>query len=170
MGSKERRLAILRSLNQNQDPIKGWKFAEDFKVTRQVIVKDIAILRAEGNDIIATPEGYVMNRQNNLYRRIIVSHHEKIDIRNELKSIIKYGGIVEDIIIEHPFYGEIKAMMMLKTLDDIDKFTAAFNETEVTPLSVLTGGIHLHTIIAESEDILDRIEKELKEKGFLVSD
>ncbi|WP_027633581.1 transcription repressor NadR [Clostridium hydrogeniformans] len=170
MNSKERRLDIIRSLNQSQHPIKGCKFAEDFEVTRQVIVKDIAILRAEGNDIIATPEGYVMNRKNNLFRRIIVSSHEKQDIRSELESIIKYGGIIEDVIIEHPFYGEIKAMMMLKTLEDIDNFTNEFNNAEIAPLSVLTGGIHLHTISAESEEILNKIEKELGEKGFLISD
>jgi len=34
------------------------------------------------------------------------------------------------------------------------------------PLNVLTGGIHFHTVEAESEEILDCIEEQLREQGF----
>lgn len=168
MNSKDRRNEIQKLLYLSKYPIKGGVLANRFSVTRQVIVKDIAILRAEGLNIIATPDGYIFNKLRNLYKRVFAIHHSKDDIKIELETIIKYGGIIEDIIVEHPLYGEIKAMIMIKTLDDINKFLKTFDESNAIPLSILTEGIHLHTISAETEEILDKIEKDLSKRGFIL--
>ena len=41
-------------------------------------------------------------------------------------------------------------------------------EKIVQALNELTGGVHFHTLEADSEAVLDRIEKELAEKGYLI--
>ena len=171
MNSKERREYIKDLLIKGNTTYKGQFLAEELKVTRQVIVKDIAIIRAEGVNIIATPEGYLMpNEESNYTRRVIALCHSRDDIYNELECIVKFGGIIEDVIVEHPLYGEIRAMLMIKTLMDIEKFIKNFKEFKAEPLSVLTKGVHLHTIRAEDEEIMDCIIEELKDKHYLISD
>ena len=129
MNSKERREYIKNLLIKNNITYKGQFLAEELGVTRQVIVKDIAIIRAEGVNIIATPEGYLIpNEESNYVRRVIAVSHSKEDIYNELECIVKFGGVVEDVTVEHSLYGEIRAMLMIKTLMDIEKFTKKFKE------------------------------------------
>ncbi len=171
MNSKERREYIKSLLIKNNITYKGQFLAEELGVTRQVIVKDIAIIRAEGVNIIATPEGYLIpNEESNYVRRVIAVSHSTEDIYNELECIVKFGGIVEDVIVEHPLYGEIRAMLMIKTFMDIEKFIKKFKEFNAQPLSSLTKGIHLHTIKADNEEIIECIIKELKDKNYLISD
>lgn len=171
INSKERRIQILNKLYNSNNPIKGQNLAEIFNVTRQIIVRDIAILRAEGSNIIATPDGYIINDNTKLvFSKVIAVNHDRSDIYNELETIIKYGGTVKDVVIEHSIYGEIRAMLMIKTLFDADNFVNKINNNNAEPLSRLTKGVHLHTIEAENNEILDQIISELKEKGYLVCD
>lgn len=171
MNSKERRRYIEELLKRSDMPQKGHALAEELGVTRQIIVKDIAILRAEGKKIIATPEGYLMpNEQKTLIRKVMAFSHKPDDIEDELKTIIRFGGIIEDVIIEHSLYGEIKGMLMIKTFYDVENFIKKINANKAEPLLVLTGGIHLHTISAESDEIIENITRELKSKMYLVSD
>jgi uncharacterized protein len=171
MNSKERRECIKNLLTKNNITHKGQLLAKELGVTRQVIVKDIAIIRAEGVNIIATPEGYLMPSEESSYvRRVIAVSHGKEDIYNELECIVKFGGIVEDVTVEHSLYGEIRAMLMIKTLMDIEEFAKKFKEFSAQPLSSLTKGIHLHTIRADNDEIIECIIKELKDKNYLISD
>ena len=171
MNSKERREYIKSLLIKNNITYKGQYLAEELGVTRQVIVKDIAIIRAEGVNIIATPEGYLIpNEESNYVRRVIALSHSRNDIYDELECIVKFGGVVEDVTVEHPLYGEIRAMLMIKTLMDIERFIKKFKEYNAEPLSSLTKGIHLHTIKADNEEIIECIIKELKDKNYLISD
>ena len=171
MNSKERRNYIEELLRKDDKPKKGHILAEELGVTRQVVVKDIAILRAEGKKIIATPEGYLVNKEEkSLIKKVIAVSHTTSNIEEELKIIIKFGGIVEDVIVEHPLYGEIRGMIMVKTFYDIEKFVKKIDEYKAEPLLILTGGVHLHTIAAENNDIIENIVKELKLKNYLVSD
>ncbi|GAA0182639.1 transcription repressor NadR [Clostridium sediminicola] len=169
MNSKNRRLEIEKKLVQSPGPIKGQDLAKIFNVTRQVIVKDIAILRAAGKEIIATPDGYLINTEENKnIKKIIATSHNKDEIENELKCIVKYGGIINDVIVEHPVYGEIKANLMLKNYFDIENLVNRIALNNAQPLSSLTKGIHLHTIEAESEEILDKILNKLDKEGYLI--
>lgn len=172
MNSKERRKRIEELLKKNRNPEKGHILAEELGVTRQIIVKDIAILRAEGKKIIATPEGYMMPKEEQkiLIKKVIALSHETEDIEDELSTIVKFGGIVKDVIVEHPLYGEIKGMLMIKTFYDIENFMKKIEKCKAEPLLILTGGIHLHTVLVENEDIMENILKELKNKNYLVSD
>lgn len=168
MSSKKRREEIGKMLVKSNKAIKGTELASLFGVTRQIIVKDIAILRAEGNTIIATPDGYIYNKDVNKVKSIIAVNHDENKTIDELEIVVKYGGIIEDVIIEHPLYGEIRGNLMIKNLNDLNKFENEFKSKNVKPLSNLTDGIHLHTIAADSEEDIKEIKRELKEKGFLL--
>ncbi|KOR26502.1 transcription repressor NadR [Clostridium sp. L74] len=171
MNSIERRKSIENMLIKNDKPLKGNEIGQILGVTRQVIVKDIAILRAAGKNIIATPEGYLMPNENKqLIRKIIAVCHDSEDIKNELEIIVKFGGIVEDVVVEHPVYGEIKAMLMIKSMYDIDNFIQSIKNNKAEPLLILTGGIHLHTISSDDEGIMNKIIEELKKKNYLVDE
>ncbi|MFL0248389.1 transcription repressor NadR [Candidatus Clostridium stratigraminis] len=171
MSSNERRKLIEEILLNREEPQKGSKLAQELGVTRQVIVKDIAILRAEGMAIIATPEGYIIPRKEiHKVRRVIAVCHKIEEIEEELSLIVKFGGKIEDVIIEHPLYGEMRSMLMIKTLYDVQSFIEKCKKYNAEPLLTLTRGIHLHTIEADDEETLDRIIKELKVKKLLISD
>ena len=168
MSSIKRIEEIMKMLIESNRAIKGTEFASLFNVTRQIIVKDVAILRAEGKNIIATPDGYIYNRYSNKVKTIIAVNHDSNDTISELEIVVKYGGIIEDVIIEHPLYGEIRGNLMIKNLNDLNKFEKEFKNKSVKPLSNLTNGIHLHTIAADTEEDIEAIKIELKEKGFLL--
>ena len=168
MSSIKRREEIINMLIESNKAIKGTELASLFGVTRQIIVKDIAILRAEGNTIIATPDGYIYNKNTNKVKSIIAVNHNQNEIIDELKIVVKYGGVIEDVIIEHPLYGEIRGNLMIKNLNDLNKFEIEFENKSIKPLSNLTNGIHLHTIVADDEENIKLIKRELKEKGLLL--
>lgn len=170
MNSEARRKKIEELLRSGENPVKGNTLAEEMGVTRQVIVKDIAILRAAGEKIISTPEGYMIQKdQQRYFRKVFAVVHSSDDIEDELSTIVKFGGIIEDVIVEHEIYGEIRGMMMLKTLYDVQKFIEKIKSSKSEPLMALTGGIHLHTVMAESVEILDKIEDELRGKKYLAT-
>lgn len=168
MKSIRRRENIFELLVKSDKPLKGVDLANKFNVTRQIIVKDIAILRAEGKNIIATADGYLVNRQMKKEKAIIAVSHNENQTIDELEIVVKYGGVIEDVIIEHPIYGEIKASLMIKNLNDLNRFMNKFNDDDIKPLSYLTNGIHLHTISADTKEDIELIKKELKKNGFLL--
>lgn len=168
MKADERRNSIMEMLISEKKAIKGTTLAESFNVTRQIIVKDIAILRAKGNNIIATPDGYMINNINDRFREIIAVNHNDNEMVDELEVVVKYGGIIEDVIIEHQLYGEIRGNLMIKNLNDLNRFKNSLKEIEARPLATLTNGIHLHTISVDSKENLELIKQELKEKGFIL--
>ncbi|MCI1946348.1 transcription repressor NadR [Clostridium luticellarii] len=171
MNSRDRRLSIKEILEKSNKPQKGHVLAEKLGVTRQVIVKDIAILRAEGKSIIATPDGYLIPKvEEKSVRKVIAVSHKTDEMEEELKTIVKFGGKIEDVIVEHPVYGEIKGMLMIKNLYDVDNFLYNINKYKAEPLLILTGGVHLHTIVADNYDILENIINALKEKGYIISE
>lgn len=169
MKADERRNNIVEMLIREKKAIKGTTLAEKFNVTRQIIVKDIAILRAKGNNIIATPDGYMINDDNSSrVKSIIAVNHNDNDKIKELEIVVKYGGIIEDVIVEHPLYGEIRGVLMIKNLNDLNKYKNSLDEVNAKPLSVLTNGVHLHTISADCIENMDLIKAELKEEGFIL--
>ena len=169
MSAIDRRKNILSDLKKDNNAIKGIRLAEKYNVTRQIIVKDIAILRAQGNLITATPDGYIIGKNDDKrIQKVIAVNHDEDKLDEELSIIIKYGGIVEDVIVEHPIYGEIKGMLMIKNLYDLENFMEKYKENKVKLLSLLTDGVHIHTLTADTEENMDAILKELKEKGFII--
>ncbi|HHU77729.1 MAG: transcription repressor NadR [Caldicoprobacterales bacterium] len=170
MTSEQRREKIAALIERSSSPLTGAYLAKLYNVSRQIIVQDIAILRAAGLDIIATPQGYIMPRtgqQHGLTRVIAVKHGQE-EIGDELYLIVDLGGKILDVMVEHPVYGEFKARLMLATRNEVSSYLAAMRKEEAEPLSALTEGVHLHTIEADSIDVLNRIEEALKQKGYLL--
>lgn len=170
MNSLIRRKEIISHIAKISRPIKGVELANIFGVTRQVIVKDIAIIRAAGVNIIATPEGYMITKEESRYKKVLALFHKEEEMVSELEIVIKFGGIIEDVIIEHPIYGEIKANLMIRNLNDLDNFIDLYRKNKAKPLSALTEGIHLHTISTDNEKDMQLIIENLEKAGYILKD
>ena len=167
---ESRRQQILEILNHSTAPISGGALARRLGVSRQVIVQDIALLRAVNKNILATTKGYVMYSQEpEACHRIYCVNHSDDAITDELNTIVDNGGKVLDVIIEHEIYGQISANLILENRRDVAEFYDRLMHSHAKPLNLLANGIHYHTVEARSEVMLDNIERALREKGYLVS-
>ncbi len=170
MKGEERREKLLEILKSEGGPVKGNEISSRLMVSRQVVVQDIALLRAEGSSIIATPQGYmVTGEEKSRTSRVIAVKHGRDEIRDELLTIVALGGRVMDVTIEHKLYGEITGNLMIKSVYDVEQFVRRLGEEEAKPLSDLTSGVHIHTIEADSQQVMDRIEESLRIKGYLIT-
>ena len=162
MKGNERRKIIIDILLSSKEPISGTALAKELGVSRQIIVQDMALLRASDKNILSTNRGYMIFSSllsYNTHKRCIrVKHSDKL-IRNEMEIIVENGGKMLDTIVEHEIYGQISVDLIIETMDDIDKFLA--KKPEQKTLLSLTGGVHYHTIEAADEKTLDKIEQEL---------
>jgi transcriptional regulator of NAD metabolism len=173
MDANERRQEILNILSKSERPVKGTDLSEQLEVSRQVIVQDIAILRARGENILATPQGYLIpkiHKKRRLTKTIVCTHKNNIELEEELRTIVDLGGRVIDVIVEHPLYGEIKSQLQIGSRHDLELFIDSLEITKAEPLSSLTGGVHLHTIEVDDEDALRRIKEVLLEKKYLIKE
>ena len=169
MGGKERRAKILELLSTSIDAISGTELAKILGVSRQVVVQDIALLRATDKNIISTTKGYMLYvAETSKAKRCFLVKHTTAQIGDELCTIVDNGGKVLDVIVMHDIYGQIQADLNIKTRQDVYDFVEKVTERKTVPLKELTDGIHLHTVEADSEVILDRIEQELNKKKYLV--
>lgn len=172
MDGTKRRERIKEILNQEMHPVFGAELARQLGVSRQVIVQDIAILRAEHVDIMSTNKGYVLNRvtekEEQACVRVFRTSHATEDTLDELQTIVDYGGRLLNVFIEHEVYGQIQVDLIINNRLDAEEFINLLQRSGNQPLKILTGGCHYHTVSADSVKNLDRIEKELKAKGYLV--
>ena len=169
-GSKERRNRILERLNESAGPLTGAELAAENNVSRQVIVQDMAVLRAAGVEIFAGPQGYrlMQEAETDTLRAVVAVNHKPEETEEELFLIVDSGAEVLDVIVEHEIYGEIRSCLRLTCRDDVRIFLRRFSESNALLLSQMTGGIHLHTITARSREKLERAVGNLRERGFLV--
>jgi len=168
---ESRRAEILKILKQSDEAVSGSKLAKEMGVSRQVIVTDMALLRAERNDIISTNSGYVISGKDEEpkgERRIFKVSHTDEQIESELSAIVDLGGTVLDVFIEHKVYGTISAPLNISSKRDIQNFLADLKSGVSTPLKNITGNYHYHTIEAKSEQVLEEIAASLKNMGFLI--
>lgn len=171
MDAVNRRKKIAEIISMSETHVTGAELAAMLKVTRQVVVRDIALLRAGGIPIIATPSGYRMI--DTLVKRrptkVFTCHHDTLEqAETELMLIVENGGKVRDIIIEHPVYGEITGTIMVKTPEAVKSLIARLGRKDAQMLSSITDGIHMHTVDADSEEILTEIEMKLRQAGILL--
>lgn len=170
MKAEERRQAILSRLKSSAGPISAAALARQYGVSRQVIVGDVALLRAFGNEISATPRGYVLERETGMIVRTLACTHSAEEMRRELEIMVDNGCVVRDVIVEHPIYGQLIGSLELKSRYDVGQFVSRSTEAEALPLSALTDGIHLHTLLCPDEDSFRRVKAELFDAGFLLSE
>ncbi len=171
MTGEERRNKIIEILKNSDEPVSGAELARRLNVSRQVIVQDIALLRAVNRNIISTTKGYLLYYQESqkVNRCFLVKHSDE-EIEDELCTIVDNGGKVLDVIVLHDIYGEISTGLIIKNRQDVYDFLEKIRSHKTIPLKDLTGGVHLHTVEADSESILDSIEKKLREKHYLVEE
>lgn len=168
MNSLQRRNAIFEYIQKAQAPISANVLAKQFQVSRQIIVGDIALLRAQGCHIIATPRGYVCEEAKaTAFQKTIAVCHRPEDLAEEIYTIVDLGGALLDVIVEHPLYGELRGLLHIYSRYDADRFFEKLNQEQARPLAELTNGIHLHTVQTHDEASMQRVLAALREKGFL---
>ncbi|MBW3111873.1 transcription repressor NadR [Bacillus sp. MCCB 382] len=168
---EERRQVILDKLITEQAPITGGDLAKETNVSRQVIVSDITLLKAKGEPIIATSQGYLYMPASNkdfLIERTVACKHSPDRSEEELFLLVDHGVTVKDVRIEHGVYGDLTASIMVSNRKEVEQFMKKIEETGAAFLSELTDGVHLHTLMAQTEQKLDKAEHALEEAGFLI--
>lgn len=166
---QERRKGIIERLSHENKPLSGMALGKQFGISRQVVVQDIALLRAEGFDVLATARGYILNQDVAFMKnRVVMVKHKADELEDELNTIVDNGGRIRNVIIQHSLYGELTGDLMLKTRREIKAFVEKVGKTQSEPLLRLTDGVHMHTLEATTEEELDIIEEELEAKGYLI--
>ncbi len=166
MNGEMRRNEILNKLSDSETPISASALAECFGVSRQVIVQDIALLRATGSAITSLARGYVLEKPTS-YSRVFKVNHLDEDVEKELNLIVDAGGTVEDIFVYHKAYGTVRAPMGIKNRLQVRAFLENIASGKSSLLKNVTSGYHYHTVSADNKETLDFIEKHLEENGFL---
>lgn len=166
MNALQRRKDILDAVGKSETAISASALAETFNVSRQIIVGDIALLRAGGVDITATARGYTMKRAAGLTKTLVCVH--TLDgMRDELNVIVDNGCTALDVAVEHPVYGELRGGLNISSRFEVEEFMEKLRNQEAAPLSALTGGVHLHDISCPDERAFKRVSAQLKKLGIL---
>ncbi|MFN0071320.1 MAG: transcription repressor NadR [Chloroflexota bacterium] len=171
MNGHERRLNLLRSIQEGGSPITGTDLAQALGVSRQIIVQDVAVLRAAGEEIISTPRGYMLvGGRPTAHQAILVTRHARHDAVDEMSIMVDHGLRIIDVVVEHPIYGELRAPLMFGSRSDILAWRDRIEATGAALLSDLTDGVHLHTVESFQPERIEHARDELRKRGFLVED
>lgn len=165
MTGSERREYIINKMKESTMPVSGKVLAQECGVSRQIIVQDIALIRASGYELVSTNRGYILN-QPKCVSRIIKVHHTNEQMEDELLSIVDLGGTVVNVMVNHRVYGQMEAKIGINSRRKAASFLEDIRSGKSSPLNNITSGYHYHKIEADTEETLDLIENMLKEKGF----
>lgn len=166
MKSDERRKSIVNLLVSEKKPVSGNELSEKFGVSRQIIVRDISILKEQGFEIFASNSGYIMHTSP-YQERVFKVFHTTEQTEDELKLIVDFGGIVANVFVWHKAYGKMEAKLNISSRSQIERFIESVRTGKSVELMHITGGYHYHTVRAESEELLNHIELALKEKNYI---
>ena len=167
--AEQRRSGILAWIRDHGEPIRGGELAKRFRVSRQCLVQDVAILRAGGEQIEATPRGYRLPAHAKRgHRALLACRHAPERTEEELNILVDHGIKILDVIVEHPIYGELRGSLMLESRADVQDFLAQVTSSRAMLLSALTGGVHLHTVEASRAELISRAKVKLRARGFLL--
>ena len=169
MDSNSRRERIIEILGESSSPVSASKLAAEFGVSRQIVVGDIALIRAAGMDITATPKGYVMNGNGAplIKRSQIVCLHDSARTEEELNICVDNGCRVLDVIVEHPIYGQLTGVLDLSSRYDVRNFIKLSIESAAHSLNELTDGLHIHTLEYTDDEAFERTVQELTAAGLI---
>ena len=166
MKAADRRKAIVNMLLSSTEPISGGKLSDEFGVSRQIIVQDITVLKGSGYGILSTHNGYII-QQSPLKERVFKMYHTTEQTEDGLTTIVNLGGTVVDVFVWHKVYGKMTAALNIFSPLHIKQFIEGVRSGKSTELMNITGGYHYHTVRAESEQMLDEIERALKSKSYI---
>jgi transcriptional regulator of NAD metabolism len=163
----ERRKAIVNLLLSSKEPVSGSELAQKFNVSRQTVVQDITVLKGTGYEILSTSMGYVMQKTP-LAERVFKLKHTTEQTEDELSCIVELGGTVVDVFVWHKVYGKVEAPLNIFSPMHVKQFMEGVRTGQSSELMHITGGYHYHTVRAENEDVLDRIEAALNDRNYIV--
>lgn len=166
MKAADRRKAIVNLLLSSAEAISGGRLSEQFGVSRQIIVQDITVLKGLGYDILSTHNGYIIQKSP-LKERVFKLQHTSEQTEDELNTIVNLGGTVVDVFVWHKVYGKMAAPLNIFSSLHVKQFIEGVRSGKSTELMNITGGYHYHTVRADSEEILDEIEKALESKKYI---
>jgi len=173
MSKPERRNQIIEIIKSSAAPVSASMLAAQLNVSRQIIVGDIALLRASGQNISATPRGYVFENEDSKlafgYIGFIACRHDEEKLAEELYAIVDFGGTIIDVTIEHSTYGQISGRLDIASRHDADEFINKLKLSQSKQLSDLTDGIHLHRIGCRDKQTFDLIVKSLVDRGIALT-
>ncbi len=167
MNADERREKIIKVITESREAVSGGSLAKELGVSRQVIVQDIALLKAAGSDILSTNKGYVLNNAYPEYTRVFKVRHTNEQTEDELTAIVDMGGTVEDVFVWHRLYGKIEAKLGISSRRGVRQYIEGLQSGKSSELMNITSGYHYHTVRADSEETLDLIENTLREKEYI---
>lgn len=167
MKAEERRKEMIRILSSSTSPISGGELSKRLGVSRQIIVQDISLIKASGYEIFSTHTGYVLN-STPLVERVFKLYHTTEQTEDELNTIVDLGGTVADVFVWHKVYGKVSANLNIFSRMHVKQFIEGVRSGKSVEMMSITGGYHYHTVRAETEEVLDRIEEALSRKGLLV--
>ncbi|MCB6416468.1 transcription repressor NadR [Dorea acetigenes] len=168
MTGSDRRAEIVRQIKESKAPVSGQRMALAYGVSRQVIVQDIALLRASGYDIISTNRGYLLNAPRTVSRIFKVQHTDE-QLEEELCCIVDLGACVENVMVNHRVYGHMEAPLGINSRRKVAEFLEDIRSGKSSPLKNITSNYHYHNVSADSEETLDMVEQALSEKKFLIA-
>ncbi|MGN0107426.1 MAG: transcription repressor NadR [Hominilimicola sp.] len=166
MNAVERRNEIIRLITTSEEPMSGSMLSKKLDVSRQVIVQDIALLKASGHDILSTNKGYILN-DTAACKRVFKVYHTNDQTEDELNTIVDIGGTVVDVFVWHRVYGKIEAKLNISSRRNVQQCIEGLVSGKSTALMNITSGYHYHTVKADSEETLDLIETALEEKNYI---
>ncbi len=166
MHGEERRNLLLRLIQAAPEPLSGTALAKKLGVSRQVVVQDIALLRAQGHTLLSTNRGYLAQAPS-VCRRLFQVCHTDAQMEDELNAIVDLGAVVEDVAVNHKIYGQLHASLNIASRRDVSLFLQGIQGGQSAPLKNITSGYHCHTVSARSEEILDLVEDALRARGYL---
>ncbi|SDW76866.1 hypothetical protein SAMN04489725_1147 [Alicyclobacillus hesperidum] len=162
-----RQAALLELLVNATAPIPGQALADELGVTRQVIVHDIALLRAAGQRIFATPKGYLIESVLPANKQTVLAvSHTPEQTEAELCILVDCGLRVLDVRVEHPVYGELVGNLLLSSRRDVDLFMQRIRTEQAPLLSTLTGGYHYHRVEYQEDEQLHAAIHQLTQAGI----
>ena len=167
MKADQRRKEIANYMMREQKAIPGSKLSEQFGVSRQIIVQDVSALKEAGYEILSTHSGYIMQTTPH-FERVFKVFHTKEQTEDELNTIIDFGGTVANVYVWHKVYGKVVAPLNIASRHDISQFIEGVRTGKSSELMNITGGYHYHTVRAETEATLDKIENALSMKNYIV--
>lgn len=171
LDGEQRRQAILSELSGSSLPISGTELARRLGVSRQVIVQDVALLRATNKNILSTNKGYILfepRLEPENCRRTLCVRHATEQVLDEFYTVVDLGGKILDVVVEHDLYGQIAVDLIIASRQDAEEFFRKMQESRVKPLKELTEDVHYHTIVAKDAAAMERIENALLKKGYLI--
>lgn len=143
----------------------GSILSDTLGVSRQAIVHDIAVLRAQGAPIEATTRGYLFQRPVGT-TAVFMVRHLPAQTQSELYGLVDAGLTVVDVLVEHPIYGELRGGLDLHSRSDVDDFLQRIEDHQGGLLSSLTNGLHWHTVRGRDQASIAKGRQALQNLGI----